>query len=235
MVSQSKRIDDGISRGMAAQLELRTRLLQEGDAALGWKVGFGAPAAMEKLGIKAPLVGFLTENARIASGSILSIAEYQQAVVEPEIAVHMGADLPAGADENTVRAAIAGLGPALELADVTFAPDDVERILSGNIYQRGVILGPMDSGRAGVNLNGLSAHLVQNDIEIASTADMEANTGTITDIIRQVANFLAEFGMCLAAGEVVIAGSIVPPVFVNNPCGIDYTLAPFDTIGVRFI
>lgn len=235
MVSQSKRIDDRISRGMAAQLELRASLLQEGDAPLGWKVGFGAPAAMDKLGIKAPLVGFLTENARIASDSVLSIANYQQVVVEPEIAVYMGADLSAGADESTARAAIAGLGPALELADVIFVPDDVERILSGNIYQRGIVLGPMDAGRAGVKLDGLSAYLVQNDSEIARTEDMEANTGKITDIVCQVANCLAEFDLFLAEGEVVIAGSIVPPVFVNDPCSVEYTLSPFDTIGLRFI
>jgi 2-keto-4-pentenoate hydratase len=36
-----------------------------GDKSLGWKVGFGAPAMLKQLGITGPLVGFLTQNARV--------------------------------------------------------------------------------------------------------------------------------------------------------------------------
>ncbi|MFC1664923.1 fumarylacetoacetate hydrolase family protein [Pseudomonadota bacterium] len=223
-----------ISRGMVTQLKIRATRLETGDTPLGWKVGFGAPAAMEKLAIQTPLLGFLTESARITSSATVAIADFQQAVVEPEIAVYMGADLPAGADEKTVRTAIAGLGPALELADVTFAPDDVERILAGNIYQRGVILGDKDTERAGANLDGLSVHLSKNGTEIAQTDDIQANTGNITDIIRLVADYLTGFNLSLGAGDVVIAGSIVPPVFVSGPCRVDFTLSPFDSISVCF-
>jgi len=42
---------------MARQLAARKRRLLSGDSPLGWKVGFGAPAAMSKLGISEPLVG----------------------------------------------------------------------------------------------------------------------------------------------------------------------------------
>ena len=36
--------DPRIVRGMRAQLEMRRKRLDGGDKALGWKVGFGAPA-----------------------------------------------------------------------------------------------------------------------------------------------------------------------------------------------
>jgi 2-keto-4-pentenoate hydratase len=41
-----------IQRGTAAMLELRRTRLAEGDRPLGWKVGFGSPAAFELLGIE---------------------------------------------------------------------------------------------------------------------------------------------------------------------------------------
>ena len=49
--------DARVVRGMQAQLELRRRRLDGGDEPLGWKVGFGAPAMLERLGISGPLVG----------------------------------------------------------------------------------------------------------------------------------------------------------------------------------
>ena len=59
--------DARVIRGMRAQLELRRKRLAAGDAPLGWKVGFAAPAMLERLGITGPLVGFLTRNARVQS------------------------------------------------------------------------------------------------------------------------------------------------------------------------
>ncbi|MGA7490519.1 MAG: hypothetical protein WBW74_26660, partial [Xanthobacteraceae bacterium] len=132
--------DARVVRGMRAQLELRRRRLDGGDAPLGWKVGFGAPAMLERLGIAGPLVGFLTRGARLRSGASISLAGWAKPVAEPEIAVHIGRDVPADADHEAAAAAIAGISPAIELADLTTPPEDPEHILSGNIYQRHVVL-----------------------------------------------------------------------------------------------
>ena len=226
--------DERIARGMAAQMVLRAARLQAGDASLGWKVGMGSPAAMAKLGIQFPLLGFLGRNALLPSGASLNLSSFTQAVAEPEIAVHMGTDLGPDADEPAVRAAIAGLGPAIEIADIRFPPDDAESILAGNIYQRAVIIGPMDAGRAGAGLEGLSAHLLQDGNEIDHTTDMEANTGRIVDLIRFVADGLAGLGLKLSAGDVVISGSMVPPAFIKSPCTISFKLDPFDPLTVQF-
>ena len=64
--------DPRIVRGMDAQLELRRRRLRAGEAPLGWKVGFAAPAMLERLGISGPLVGFLLRSARVRSGTSVS-------------------------------------------------------------------------------------------------------------------------------------------------------------------
>jgi 2-keto-4-pentenoate hydratase len=226
--------EEALARGTATQLALRAARLQGGDAHLGWKIGFGSAASMQKLGIQAPLLGFLSRKAVLPSGASLNLAAFTQAVAEPEIAVHLGASLGAGASEAAVRAAIAGLGPAIEIADVSFPPTDPERILAANVYQRGIILGPMDPGRAGAGLAGLSAHLLKDGSEIEQTTDVEANTGRIVDLIRGVADRLAELGMQLRAGDVVIVGSMVPPHFVQHPCLIDFRLDPYDTLSVRF-
>src|SRR3990172_3004528 len=97
---QSNQPDPRIARGMQTQLGRWRERLNAGEQALGWKVGFGAPAAMEKLGITAPLIGFLTDRALVASGATLSLANWKKPLAGAEFAVRMGSDLAAGAGRN---------------------------------------------------------------------------------------------------------------------------------------
>ena len=226
--------DPRIARGMQMQLSRRREHLARGEQALGWKVGFGAPAAMEKLGISAPLIGFLTDRALVASGATLSLSNWKKPLAEPEIAVHMGSDLPAGADRNAVKRAIKGIGPAIELADLDRPPDDVEQILAGNIYQRNVILGPCDASRAGAVLDGLTGRILRNGTEVARTSDPQANTGDLIGIVRHVADVLAAFGELLRAGQIIITGSIVPPLWVEAGEAVDFQLDPLGGVSIRF-
>ncbi len=63
-------LDDArISKGMRAQMELRKRRFNEGAHQVGWKVGFGAPAAQTNLKLTAPLVGFILDRAMLQPGA----------------------------------------------------------------------------------------------------------------------------------------------------------------------
>ena len=227
--------DPRIARGMAAQLASRRQRLDAGDKPLGWKVGFGAPAAMQKLGIPSPLVGYLTRRALLDSGVRVALAGWKKPAAEAEIAVHLGADLSGGASRGQVERAIAGLGAAIELADVDFPPDDVEKILAGNIYQRHVILGKPDASRAGGVLDSLDCRLVRNGTTIASTSDPQAMTGELIGIVQHVANELAACGEKLQAGQVIITGSITPPLFIGSGEDLVFELEPVGSVSVRFI
>ncbi|MDB5598738.1 MAG: 4-oxalocrotonate decarboxylase [Xanthobacteraceae bacterium] len=230
-ILQDPRVKAGLDRQFAAW----RRLTGAGGKTLGWKVGFGAPAAMTKLAITAPLTGYLMAENALPSGAVCSLAGWIKPVAEPEIAVHFGADVPGGASDADIRAAIAALGPAIELADLTFAPEEPERILAGNIYQRHVILGAPDAARAGGKLDGLLARVLVDGRETASTADMEANTGRIIGIVRQVADTLAAMNETIRAGQIIIAGSVVPPIFVQPDNGeVRFALDPVGEISVRF-
>lgn len=227
--------DPRILRGMAAQLGRWRDYINAGEKPLGWKVGFGAPAAMKKLGITAPLVGFLTDSAIRSSGIMISLAGWKKPVVEPEIAVYMGKYVSAGADRDTIRAAIAGVGPALELADFDREPDDVEQILAGNIYQRGVVLGTCDTSRAGGVIAGLQGRVVRNGVPFAHTSDPAPPAGDVIGIVRHVADTLATFGETLRSGQVILTGSIVPPLYVGASEEIAFELEPIGSVSVRFI
>ena len=71
-----------IKKGMAAQLATRRARIAAGEKPLGWKVGLGAPASMQKLGLQGPLVGFLMQRALLLSGSTVSLAGWSKPVAE---------------------------------------------------------------------------------------------------------------------------------------------------------
>ena len=200
---------------MAALLAERNRRIAAGEAPIGWKVGFGAKTAMEKLDIAAPLVGFLTSAGQVQAGEAVPLAGWSQPVAEPELAVHIGKDLSGDADEATVAAAIAALAPAIELANLDPAPDDIATILRGNIYHRHVIVGPADRSRSGGSVTGLRTRVIRNGEEVAVQSALEANTGRIVAIVRHVADLLQRSGERLRAGEFIIAGSVTPPLFLD--------------------
>ena len=227
--------DDRIARGMRTQLAQRAARIAGGETAVGWKVGFGAPAAMQTFGITAPLVGYLMRSGRLESGSAASLSGWVKPVAEPEIAVHIGRDLEGGGDLADAAAAIAAVAPAIELADLDQPPKDVEAILAGNIYHRHVLLGPRDDMRAGANISGLTGCVFRRGVEVARTADLEVNTGKLIDIVRHVADLLAGCGERLRGGSFIICGSVVPPVFVEpDETEITFTLDPIGSVTARF-
>jgi len=227
--------DPRITRGMQRQLAERRARIAAGEKPLGWKVGLGAKPAMQKLNITMPLVGYMMQKSLVPNGSTVSLSGWTQAVAEPEIAVHMAADLAGGADRAATVAAIGALGPAIELADLNPPPSDVEVTLAGNIFHRHVILGPADKSRAGAKLDGLVGLVFRRGTQVARQEDLQQNIGIIVDIVSHVAGTLAANGEKLSAGDVIITGSIVPPPLIEpDEPGFAYTLDPMRQLSVTF-
>ena len=227
--------DPRIAAGMRRQFELRQQNLAAGAKQIGWKVGLGAPAALERCKLTKPVVGFLLDRAELKPGATVSLNGWAKPVAEIEIAAYMARDLGPNADDATVRAAIGALGPAIELADLDSAMDDVEGLLARDIWQRHVILGARDTARAGARLDGLTGQLVRNGKNAAVPADLEVGTGKIVDTVRHVADVTAALGDGLRAGQFIICGAITGPMFIEpGETGLDFTLAPAGPLSVRF-
>jgi 2-keto-4-pentenoate hydratase len=227
--------DPRIARGMRAQFQTRRARIAAGEQPLGWKVGFGAPAAMELLKISAPVVGYLMQGALLPPGGTVSLQGWTRPVAEPEIAVRMASDLGDDASPDAVAAAIRDIRPAIELADLDLTPgaDTLEQIVAGDIFQRHVLLAP--AGRAGASIAGLSSRVERRGAEVARTAELEVLTGRMIDVIGHVASMLAAFGETLAAGDVVICGSITPPLMIEpDEPGIRHIIDPIGDVSVVF-
>jgi len=224
-----------IKKGMAAQLAKRRARIAAGEKPLGWKVGFGAPDSMQKLGLQAPLIGFLMQHALLLSGSAVSLNGWTKPVAEPEIGVRMARDLGPGASSGEALATVKEIFPAIELADLDPVPtvDNLDAVLAGNIYQRHVIL--CGNTRSGGSTSGLTSQLICRASETARSTDPEALTGKLLDIVAHVANTLAAFGEKLSAGDVIITGSITPPLMIEpDETELTHALDPIGEVSVKF-
>jgi 2-keto-4-pentenoate hydratase len=227
--------DPRIKRGMTEQLAKRRNRIAAGDKPLGWKVGFGAPAFLQKFRITAPLVGSLLQSGRLASGATASLRGWAKPIAEPEIAVTIGHDLAPGGDRAAAAAAIVAFTPAFELVDAHLPFDDPEAILVANIFQRHVVLGDADMSRGGGDTTGLVGRISRDGKETARTDNPEANTGNIVDIVRHVADLLGAFGERLKAGDIIITGSVVPPLMIEPAeKKLRFDLDPVGSVEVNF-
>ena len=80
-----------------------------------------------------------------------------------------------------------------------------------------MILGRVDASRAGARLDGLVANVTRNGArgEDVTGDALEANTGRMLDVVAHMAATLAAAGESLKRGDVIICGSVVPPIFIE--------------------
>jgi 2-keto-4-pentenoate hydratase len=184
-----------VERGTAAMLMRRRQILAQTAEPVGWKVGFNLPEFQRKLGIDAPLAGFLTSDSVLEDGAEWSLGDDGEVVVESEVAVELGDD---------ARSIVAVL-PALELADPPDLSQDVETILAGNIFHRAVVFGPRGAGDA----PGAGRILVNGDVEHELTAERTA--AHLAGMVEAVARRLAAADEQLSPGDRIITGVLAPP------------------------
>jgi len=69
--------------------------------------------------------------------------------------------------------------------------------------------------------------------EIVAVTDLQALTGDIIDIVCDITGLLSRLDGKLSAGEVIIMGSIIPPLWIETTEEIQYHLDPIDAISVN--
>ncbi len=228
--------DPRVVAGMSRQLARRRTALDGGARHLGWKVAFGAPASLERMEITAPLVGYLTDATLVEPGATISTGDWTAGVIEFEVAVWMGSDLGPEATPAEARAAVTAVGAAIEFADVDLAPIDaaaVEEILAGDIFHAGLVLGAPDASRSGLDTTGLHARISVDGEPLTTVDDLSALTGDHGRIVAVVADTLAACGLGLRQGDLVITGSVVPPMPLERGRRYDFALEPLRRVSVN--
>jgi 2-keto-4-pentenoate hydratase len=196
------------------QLANIRRRLAAGARIRGHKVGLSSPVMQQMMGVDEPDYGHLLDSMVLAQDTPIPAGAYCYPRIEVEIGYVLGAPLPgAGCTEANVLAATEYIVPSLELIDsrITDWRIQLADTIADNASSAGVILGdarltPAELAAAGVDLANIDAVLYQGDTEIAR-GNTSAVLGNPTACVAWLARKVADFGVKLEAGHLIIPGS----------------------------
>jgi 2-keto-4-pentenoate hydratase len=203
-----------IAEAYAAQ-EVYYRLAQPVYGAVGGaKIATTTKVMQQLMGIDHPCGGAIFARTIHSSPARLRTADFVNLRIESEIALKLGADLPAAGapwTRETVAPAVAAAMPAFELIEdrnADYAQTEASSLIVENCWNGGVVIGTPKAMPVAA-LVGIPGRL--------TVGGNAAGHGAAEDpgaTLAWLANHLAERGRDLKAGMVVITGSLIPTVSI---------------------
>ncbi|MWD26388.1 hypothetical protein E0K89_002745 [Aquicoccus sp. SCR17] len=190
----------------------------------GFKIAANSAALMERFGIDEPASGHIFSDEIQQAPASRPASDFAEFAYEPEIAAVMGARLvpdnaPFSAEE--VAEAIDRFVPSLELLDmrnIDMAAVPFLAVLAQNITNAGAVL-----GGEGIKPSLIDTDRIHTTVTINGEPELDV-TGAApqspVEAVRWLANHLAERGMGLEPGQIVLCGTHAPIRKVKGPAVI---------------
>ncbi len=192
-----------------------------GETVVGWKIGCTSETAQAALGTDGPFFGPVISSRFYASGGTVETASTSLRVVEPEIALRLGKDLPPRDKPysvNEVVDAVATAHPSLEVIDRRL-PGGFEDGVLWHVADCGLndalILGPGTLEVPSEKLPELAVEARVNGKTISTGFGRNALNGP-QHALHWIANTFSALGRTLEAGQVVTTG-LVTGIFAVEP------------------
>jgi 2-keto-4-pentenoate hydratase len=205
----------------------------------GFKIGATGKRMQDYLGIGAPIAGFMREADIYHDHGEVCFADFIKPGVECEVAVRLARDLPLGpCSLDQALAAVGDFFAAMEIVENRYG--DLKdlgtpTLLADQMYHCAAIIGD----RHDVDWRGLEIGALRGRI---SVADGGADEGVTSDLLGHPLNGLAwlagsaeaaAFGG-LRSGQVIMLGSVTPPVWLTGPASVTVFFPPLPAVTVRF-
>jgi 2-keto-4-pentenoate hydratase len=200
-----------IGEAYAAQIALVRLLSTRKGKVAGLKIATTTKIMQQLMGIDHPCGGTIFEKTVHQSPAKLRLADYQHVVIECELALRLARDLSATGAPYTgpsVAPAVGAVMPAFELIEdrnADYKQTSALSIIADNCWNAGIVLGVPVAFDPARSLAGATGHLAIND-----SRTHEGRTEDPLDTLAWIANLAAGQDRPLAAGMVVITGSVIP-------------------------
>jgi 2-keto-4-pentenoate hydratase len=224
------------AEGAAAQLALAHRVGAAPPG--GFKIGATARRMQEYLGLSGPAAGFMAVGDLHRSDASLTFTDYLRPGVECELAVRLARDLPPGpCTPEQAAAAVGELVAAIEIVENRYGELTAlgtPTLIADQVFHAAAVVG--DAGAQdwhSFDMATLRGRLVVDG--------HQRDEGVGADLMGHPMNCLAwlagssvaaAFGG-LKAGQVVMLGSVTPPVWLTGPASVTVEFAPLPPVQVR--
>jgi 2-oxo-3-hexenedioate decarboxylase/2-keto-4-pentenoate hydratase len=226
-------------QGYAIQARLHELLSAAGEGAtVGHKIGCTTRVMREKLGIDRPCAGRIHAARVLAEGSTWSVVGRVKPSVECEIAVRLGADLPAAGapyDLGQLGDAVAACMASIELCDDRYPEREamgVPTLIADDFYNVGCVLGREIAAWQTLDLAALGGTLRINGAETGRGRGADI-MGHPLNALAWLADLRAREGQPLKAGEFVTLGSITRSHAVAPGDRVEIEIEKLGRVGLR--
>jgi len=206
---------------------------------IGWKVALSNEAMQRFVGLREPVAARMHRRQIVGSPAHARAAAYGRLLVEFEIAVELGEDLPPRAEgysRAAVSQAVAAVRPAFELADDRGA--DYQslsahglQLVADNAWNEGAVLGERRTDWRSLNLPELDGFVAIDGQQVGAGSGRDL-MGHPLDALAWLASHVSRRGQTMRAGDVAILGSLVTSKFPRPGERIDFALEGFDPISL---
>ena len=206
----------------------------------GFKIGATAKRMQEYLGLAGPAAGFMATGDIHRSGITVRLADFIQPGVECELAVRLAHDLPPGpCTAETAAAAVGELVAGIEIVDNRYGELlqlGVPTLIADQVFHAACVLGePGAQDWRSLDIGALRGRLVVDG--------NQRDEGIGADLMGHPMNCLAwlagssvaaAFGG-LRAGQVVMLGSVTPPVWLTAPASVVVDFSPLPPVRLQLV
>lgn len=214
----------------AVQARLHAHLAGRLGAIAGHKIGCTTPVMQRFLNIDSPCAGGIFASTIHHGAADLRFDDFLHVGVECEIAVRLGADLPAasapyGAD--AVASAVEACMAAIEIVDDRwddYKTVDTPTLVADDFFNAACVLGPPVTAWRTLDLPAIAGTTRINGAEVGHGRGADV-MGHPFNALAWLANALADRGAALRAGEIVLTGSVVETRWLTRGDDVVVTLS----------
>jgi 2-keto-4-pentenoate hydratase len=220
--------------GAAAQLALAR--LVGADPPAGFKIGATGKRMQAYLALSGPAAGFIAPAGLHASGATVRFADFIAPGAECELAVRLARDLPPGlCTRAEVEAAVGELMAGIEIVENRY--HDLREVgtptmIADQVFHGAAVVGAPAEDWRGLDVAALTGRM--------SFDGVVREQGVAADLLGHPMNCLAwlagsevaaTFGG-LRAGQVIMLGSVTPPVWLDGPARVTVEFPPLPAAAV---
>jgi 2-keto-4-pentenoate hydratase len=199
----------------------------------GWKLAASGRAPQEHFGIQHPLIGRLAADRQRAPGARLSTSQLRLSAAEPEFAIVVGSRPSlnwAELSNDELLELVETVRLAIEVPESRFRDRDsldAPTIVADNAWDGYYLIGPEVADWRQRDLSADTVGMLLNGAVVASASGATVVGGPLSAFCW-LARELPRLGATLAAGDVIITGSLTWPVAVQAG---DAIVADFGGLG----
>jgi 2-keto-4-pentenoate hydratase len=200
----------------------------------GLKIATTTKVMQQLMGIDHPCGGMIFSSTIQHAPASVDKARYVNLRVECELAVRLGRDLGQSAAAHTrasVREAISDVMAAFELIEdrhADYASSKAMSLIADNAWNAGIVIGRPMALPSGLDLNGIVGSMERN-----GKAEAVGKTDDPLAALAWLANLAIERGRPIAAGMVVITGSVIATVDIGRGEELRFTLDGIGSASMR--